>query len=57
MNRKKKVVVLHSCILRLLGEKTGRVVRNRLGEGRGKELKEYFPPFYQLCQEGEFAGF
>ena len=56
MSRKKKVVVLHSCFLRLLGEKTGRVVRNRLGEGRGKELKEYFLPF-SLCQEGEFAGF
>ena len=57
MSRKKKVVVLHSCFLRLLGEKKGRVVRNRLGEGRGKELKEYFLPFYPLCQEGEFAGF
>ena len=48
---------MNSCFLQLLGEKTGRVERNRWGEGRGTELKEYFLPFYQLCQEGEFAGF
>ena len=50
MSRKKKVVVLNSCFLQLLGEKTGGVVRNRWGEGRGTELKEYFLPFYQLYQ-------
>ena len=48
---------MNSSFLQLLGEKTGRVERNRWGEGRGTELKEYFLPFYQLCQEGEFAGF
>ena len=57
LSRKKKVVVLHSCFLQLLGEKKGGAVKNRWGEGRGKELKEYSLPFYQLCQEGEFAGF
>ena len=50
MSRKKKVVVLNSSFLQLLGEKTGGVVRNRLGEGRDAELKKYFLPFYQLSQ-------
>ena len=50
MNRKKKVVVLNSWFPQLLGEKKGGAVRNRLGEGRGTELKEYFLPFYQLSQ-------
>ena len=42
VSRKKKVVVLNSCFLQLLGEKTGGVVRNRLGEGRG--IKRIFSP-------------
>ena len=50
MSRKKKVVVLNSCFPQLLGEKTGGVVRKRLGEGSDTELKEYFLPFYQLSQ-------
>ena len=54
---KKPVVVLNSSFLQLLGEKKGGAVRNRWGEGSGTELKEYFLPFYQLSQEGEFAGF
>ena len=50
VSRKKKVIVLNSCFPQLLGEKTGDAVRNRWGEGRGTELKEYFLPFYQLSQ-------
>ena len=50
MSYKKQVVVLNSCFPQLLGEKKGGAVRNRLGEGRSTELKEYFLPFYKLSQ-------
>ena len=50
MSRKKKVIILNSCFLQRLGEKKGGTVRNRWGEGRGTELKEYFLPFHQLVQ-------
>ena len=50
VSRKKPVVVLNSCFLQRLGEKKGGAVRNRWGEGRGMELKEYFLPIYQLSQ-------
>ena len=45
MSRKKKVVVLNSCFLRLLGEKTGRVVRNR---GKGQGIKRIFSPIFTV---------
>ena len=50
MSRKKQFVVLNSCFPQLLREKKGGAARNRLGEGRSTELKEYFLLFYQLYQ-------
>ena len=57
MSRKKKVIVLNSCFLQLLGEKKGGAVRNRWGRGGARNEKNVFSHFTNCVSKVNLLAF